>query len=168
MKTEKVNTEKGKANVCEKKTSPKKEAWGTMLIGLALFIAFSLFFIFFYRPFVPWKKIVCEKEIRPNITENAGTCIFDEDIKEVTYFYEFNGIKYKKVFDMRTIPYQKWPFEDVPYTIYVNLNNPTDVKPGNRGGGFFIFVNWMFIIVGGYMTGWGIYKFHRIKIQKKN
>lgn len=161
MKTEKVNnTEKGKANVCEKKISPKKEAWGIMLIGLALFIAFSLFFIFFYRPFVPWKKIVCSKE--------DGTYIYNESIQEVQYFYEIDGIAYSKSFSRRTASNQSWPFEDVPYTIYVNLNNPTDVKPGNRGGSFLIFVNWMFIVMGGYMIGLSIYKFHRIKIQKKN
>lgn len=137
----------------------KKEATFLIITGLVFFVGFLLFFIFFYRPFVPWKKIVCSKE--------DGTYIYNESIQEVQYFYEIDGIAYSKSFSRRTASNQSWPFEDVPYTIYVNLNNPTDVKPGNRGGGFFIFVNWMFIVMGGYMTGLSIYKFHLIKISKE-
>lgn len=109
-------------------------ACGIFCLALGLGLLFGL-----YRPFVPWQKIKC--------TEADGTLEFLEGDFNTLYRYVIDG----KEYEVQVKNYATgggggtavWEVEK----IYVNQNNPYDVKISVYGE-FFLVMTLLFVIAG--------------------
>ena len=109
-------------------------AFGIVFIALGLGLLFGL-----YRPFVPWQKFKC--------TIADGTLEFVEGVANCLYRYTLNGVDYEIIIKNYSSGHGGgsaiWHVEN----IYVNKNNPYDVKAGTYGVDFLI-TTLVFIIAG--------------------
>lgn len=119
-------------------------------IGIILFTISTILLLFVYRPFVPWKKFVCSEE--------DGTLIFldyKDGALHTKYVYVINNVQYEKILKVYANRKTK-SFR--ARTIYVNKNNPNDVKAGTGGG----LVLWVIIIP--FMLAGSYFIFYSIKL----
>ncbi|MDR1093016.1 MAG: DUF3592 domain-containing protein [Clostridiales bacterium] len=137
----------------EKHKNIKKEFTACLLIGLICIIAAAVCLFVLYRPFVKWEKFVC--------SEKDGTFIANANNSTiVTYTYEIDGERYEKT--LRNIN-TSLRAGTTRFTIYVNTDNPNDVKRGNLGGwgmlGFILF----WAATGVLMIGFGFHQKKRAR-----
>lgn len=109
-------------------------ACGIFCLALGLGLLFGL-----YRPFVPWQKIKC--------TEADGTLEFLEGDFNTLYRYVIDGKEYEVVIKNYSTGHGGSSKQSYIENIYVNKNNPNDVKAGTYGIEFLLILLF-FIIVG--------------------
>lgn len=108
-------------------------AFGIVFIALGLGLLFGL-----YRPFVPWQKFKC--------TTADGTLEYVEGQFNCLYRYNLNGIDYEIIIKNYATGHINARQGDIE-NIYVNKNNPYDVKAGTYGVDFLI-IMLVFIVAG--------------------
>lgn len=132
----------------------------TILCGLLFFSLGTGLLFGLYRPFVPWQKFECSFE--------DGTIEKLDDNNTFLYRYEVDGVLYEKVFNF--VNYGKshaGNINDSWQYIYVNSDNPYDVKRGVFNSEFLGFVIF-FMVAGVGIIGIAIYNYKSIiKKQKR-
>ncbi len=126
---------------------------GIFCLGLGLGLLFGL-----YRPFVPWQKFRC--------TFEEGTLEFLEGDFNTLYRYVIDGQEYEvKVKNFATGGgggTAVWEVEK----IYVNKNNPYDVKLGVYGE-FFLVMTLLFVIAGIGMVSFDVRTYYKKREKNK-
>ena len=128
-------------------------AFGIFFIALGLGLLFGL-----YRPFVPWQKFNC--------TFEAGTLEFVEGAFNCLYRYKINGVGYEVIVKNYAVgPAGGGALRHVE-NIYVNKNNPYDVKVGTYGTDFLIALL-IFIIAGIGAVVFAFYNYYSKQKKRK-
>ncbi len=126
----------------ENKINKQKRDFIVALICIILLIIIGSVLFGLYRPFTKWVKIECSEE--------NGTLVRLEENNTFLYRYEIDGNSYEKIYRFVNVgpTYSSSGNDGSWKVIYVNANNPQDVKRGVFGNWIFLFVSVIFIVAG--------------------
>lgn len=122
---------------------------GIFCLGLGLGLLFGL-----YRPFVPWQKFRC--------TFEDGTLEFLEGDFNTLYRYVIDGKEYEIVIKNYSTGHGGSSKQSYIENIYVNKNNPNDVKAGAYGTEFLLILL-LFVIAGIGMVSFAFWTYKKNK-----
>ena len=126
----------------ENKINKQKRDFIVGMICIILLIIVGSVLFGLYRPFTKWVKIECSEE--------NGTLVRLEENNTFLYRYEIDGKSYEKIYKFVNVgpTYSSSGNDGSWKVIYVNANNPQDVKRGVFGNWIILFVSILFIVIG--------------------